>query len=318
MPLDDAARAPILSGKSAQSQDAAPGVVFVIDDTRPVSTLDSIDEFHDQPPVPRATLCAQQMVPGNPFLPGRDFPPDMFNASGDIDALPATARPALLAPISKPGSIFDMPWYFPFSTAPAPAPAPARSGQHTRDFQAREVQDAFDIDLFINRIQPLNPGNPYHGAVEPLDSNSLQRYYALGMAKPSAETRHAAELLTMGEDEFALIEAVGAYVAFEIDRHADGADDSLHWAAPHPSAGNVPASAAVRCAAPEMDGVMEVQDFDNFQMITYTPVPAAHPLPPRYLQWLDGCGEPAEVETEFENQVVLCASNAEDAHSPGW
>jgi len=312
MPLDDAARAPIHSGKSAQSQDAAPGVVFVIDDTRPVSTLDSIDEFHDQPPVPRATLCAQQMVPGNPFLPGRDFPPDMFNASGDIDALPATARPALLAPINKPGSIFDMPWYFPLSTAPA------RSGQHTRDFQAREVQDAFDIDLFINRIQPLNPGNPYHGAVEPLDSNSLQRYYALGMAKPSAETRHAAELLTMGEDEFALIEAVGAYVAFEIDRHADGADDSLPWTAPHPCEGNVPVSAAVRCAAPEMDGVMEVQDFDNFQMITYTPVPAAHPLPPRYLQWLDGCGEPAEVETEFENQVVLCASNAEDAHSPGW
>lgn len=284
MPLDDAARAPILSGKSAQSQDAAPGVVFVIDDTRPVSTLDSIDEFHDQPPVPRATLCAQQMVPGDPFLPGRDFPPDMFNASGDIDALPATARPALLAPISKPGSIFDMPWYFPFSTAPASA----RSGQHTRDFQAREVQEAFDIDLFINRIQPLNPDNPYHGAVEPLDSNSLQRYYALGMAKPSAETRHAAELLTMGEDEFALIDAVGAYVAFEIDRHAEGADDSLPWTAPHPCEGNVPVSAARRYAAPAMDGVQEVQDFDSFQIITYRPLPAADPAPPSYCQWLDG------------------------------
>ncbi len=182
--------------------------------------------------------------------------------------------------------------------------------------QAREVEDAFDIQLFINRIQPLNPDNPHYVAVEPLDSNSLHRYYALGMTKPCAETRHVAELLAMGEDEFVLIDAVRAYVAFEMERHADGADDSLPWTAPHPSAGNVPASAAVRCAEPDMDGAMEVQDFDNFQMIT--PMPAAHPMPPRYFQWLDGCGEPAEVETEFENQVVLCASNAEDAQPPGW
>lgn len=224
--------------------------------------------------------------------------------------------------------------------------APARSGQNTRDFhfsgddtaelldvfpqysqalrqiihnrhavqqtQAREAEDGFDINL--DRIQPLNPDNPHYGAVEPLDSSSLLWYYALEVTKPCAETRHAAELLAMGEDEFASIDAVRAYVAFEIERHADSADDSLHGAAPHPSAGNMPASAAVRCAAPDMDGVMEVQDFDNFHMIT----PEAHPMPPRYLQWLDGCGEPAEVETECENQVVLCASNAEDAQPPGW
>lgn len=182
--------------------------------------------------------------------------------------------------------------------------------------QAREVEDGFDINL--DRIHSLSPDNPYRAAVEPLDFNDLHLYCALGMAKPFAETRHAAELLAMGEDEFALIDAVRAYVAFEMHRHADGADDSLPWTAPHPSAGNVPVSAGLHCAGPDMDGVLDVQDLDHFQIITYTPVPAAHPAPPRYLQWLQGCGALTSMETDSENQVVLCASNAEDAHPPGW
>lgn len=269
-------------------------------------------------------------APARPGQNTRDFHFSGCDAAEPLDVFPQYSD-ALQHLINRP-----LPFFLLQDEAPPPVPAAHVQPEadalpnlrhsaynHPRPHavqqtQAPEVEDAFDIQLFINRIQPLNPDNPHYVAVEPLDSSSLHRYYTLGMTKPSAETRHAAELLAMGEDEFVLIDAVRAYVAFEMERHSDGADDSLHWAAPHPSAGNVPASAAVRCAAPEMDGVMEVQDFDNFQMITYTPVPAAHPLPPRYLQWLDGCGEPAEVESEFENQVVLCASNAEDAHSPGW
>lgn len=230
------------------------------------------------------------------------------------------------------------------------ANAPARSGQNTRDSQvsggdtaepldvfpqysealrqvinhrhalqqtqAREMEDGFDINP--ERIHSLNPDNPYRVALEPLDFNDLQLYRALGMAKPCAETRHAAELLAMGESDFALIDAVRDYVAFEMGRHADGADTRLPWTTPHPSAGNMPVSAALRCAGPDMDGVLEVQDFDNFQIITYTPVPAAHPAPPRHLQWMQGWGALTSLETDSENQVVLCASNAEDAQPPGW
>lgn len=184
--------------------------------------------------------------------------------------------------------------------------------------QARETEDTFDINFFINPLQPLNPDNPYHGAVAPLDSDSLCRYHALGMAKPYAEIRNAAELLTMGNDEFELIDAVRAYAEFEMGRRVDGADDSLPWTAPHPCAGNVPVSAAVRCVAPDMDDVLDVQDLDSLEISTHTPVPAADTVPSRYLQWLGGCGAPAPEETELENQVVLCASNAEDAQPPGW
>lgn len=149
--------------------------------------------------------------------------------------------------------------------------------------QAREVEDAFDTDLFIHPPQPLNPDNPDHAAAAPLDSDSLHRYHALGMAAPCAETRHGAELLSMGDDECVLMDAVRAYVASETHRHVEGA-----------------------------------QDFDSFQIITYTPVPAADPAPPRSLLWLDGGGAPAAMATGSENQVVLCASNVEDAQPPAW
>lgn len=103
--------------------------------------------------------------------------------------------------------------------------------------QAREVEDAFDINRFLDRVQTLNPENPYPAAAEPPGSRN---------------------------------------------------------------------------------GVQEAQEFDDLQIITYTPVPAAYPAPPRCLLWLDGGGEPAAAETGSENQVVLCASNAEDAQPPAW
>lgn len=158
--------------------------------------------------------------------------------------------------------------------------------------------DTFDLLRFIQGAQPLNPLNPHHAQVAPLHSDSLRHYYQLGMASRSEKTGNAAQILGMSEAEFQQLDAVKGYIAHEMERGTNAVAE-----------GN---------ACTTAPGVPEATDMDPAIELPYSAAHSAESTPASYLWWLGTCHTPAASEADSEHQVVLCASNAEDAHPPGW